>query len=247
MMIALSFSSCTSPDTATDNALIARGFPQSVIKAMNHEVKENIYSYGDSFDFATLQYENTNQTTSYEFTSENQAVLPEDKKPASRLSLTWLVTRTQGGKRITFNYDWTKLPVNRLQDPISVSWDPNMYELRGGSFHKVDRYVYHVGASPTAYTGTQSDQWAFAKVSPSGVLWYADLKGHSNVMPVTNLYGYGEFILDQKTSGGSNIYANYEHKKVGISFSTSVTDFSNPAISANSTAGQHQSKQYISP
>lgn len=112
-------------------------------------------------------------------------------------------------------YDQKTLPVNRWSDPIGVSWDGNIFELRSGSFHKVDRYNYHINASRTIYTGTQSDEWAFASASFNGCTWYADLKGASLAKPVVGLYGYAEFILEPKweTAVPSYLSCQYFHKK----------------------------------
>lgn len=251
IVIVFSFSGIAFASEASliDDTLVSRGFPVAVVRSLKDEVKENLYTYGDTFDSATLQYynENTNQSTSYEFTETKQPIMPRGQIQTAHLSLTWIVTRVSGGKRITFNYDWKTLPLNRWQDPVGVSWNPAIYELRGGSFRKVDKYVYHIGASSTAYTGTQSDESAFANASSSGVTWYADLKGLSSSMPVTELYGYGEFILNEKASGGSYIYSNYVHKKIVGSLSMTIPNFGSFSVSGGASYDELGSQQYVSP
>lgn len=216
-----------------DVILYSRGYPQDVLVDLCEEAKTDILNSGSTFE--SVEYINYDENGN-EINNENENIMPYGQIQTAHLSLFFVIgVNSDHSKNVTFNYRWKTLPVNRWQDPIGVSWDSNCFKLRTGSFHKVDKYTYTNGSNGTIYTGTKSDEWAYANGGNYGCTWYADLKGHSSAMPVWSLYGYANFTLDRKTSGGSSqLFANYVHKKLAGSLSMSIPGFGSFSVSGSS-------------
>lgn len=218
---------CLSTTTAfantidNDNELLNRGYPLALINKMTDEEKEDLINddcyYEDSVIY---NYDENGDLISIQSFDEN-AVTPYGQIKTAHLKLTFTVSKSGSNTVVTFNYDWKVLPVNRYQDPIGVAWDSNVFSMKSGSFRKVDKYIAaYLDGSNGSYTGTHSDESAFAKSGTGYVTWYADLKGYSNA--VIGLFGYGKFTLVPKTQGKSTqIFGHYVHSKLSTNLSLS--------------------------
>lgn len=218
--------------------LLSRGYPQQVLNGLCDEAKEEIFLSNSIFEEATLQCydEQTGEASSLQFKAGQTPIMPYGQIQTKHLALTWVISQgTRNKKLITFNYNWTQLPLNRWQDPIGISWDANKLYLETGSFHKVDKFTFRNGSSAPLYTGVQSDEWAYANGGANGVTWYADLKGHSGSMPVYGLYGYATFTLIPKTqTGSSQLFSHYVHAKLSNSLAMAIPGFGSFSVSGGS-------------
>lgn len=241
------FSLVSVPASATDNnvmsedemdsALRSRGYPQIALDAMSIPAKRSLY------DNPSLQF-NGGIIMSYdeESGSFTETSLPTNgimligQIPTSDLSLLWTVhTCTDDESLIYVRYDyiWHNLPMSRFQDPVAISWDDDLFNLKTGSFHKVDYYdtfVYDGNGNPVPDVGNiHSEESGYASASEAGVTWYADLKGYGVLTP-TALYGYGEFALEKKnlySAGSSLLYGHYVHAKVSGSLGIDILGYGN--------------------
>ena len=131
------------------------------------------------------------------------------------------------------------MPFFRWQDPIAVSWDDSLFEMKDDSFYKIDKYDgYYINTSgaPTGETFTgaiKSEEYGYGSGYSSGVTWYADLRGYDILYVADALYGHGEFTLEKKTSatGSSKIYGHYVHPTASTGASISIPKFGSFSVS----------------
>ena len=140
--------------------------------------------------------------------------------------ITTIINKVENGAvkeiKVKVYYEWTDLPVWRLEDPIVVQWDATKFSYQEGSFYSEDRYERdgdHLHISRTGYYDRNQDSFC----------WYADLKAGYFLGiggTISKLYGFGELILNVKDEhqlyGTSFIKTTYVHSKIsvemGISF-----------------------------
>lgn len=222
-----------------DAILVARGYPQMVLDEMSMPAKESICKDAtNNFNGAVviIYQEETGSFDSYEI-SEN-GIMPVGQIPTGDLSivLDTASERDSNGDeliKVTCSYKWKVLPTFRLQDPIAISWDDKLFEMKDGSFHKIDKYdaalVDPITGIVTSYANGQihSEEYGYARGFSAGVTWYADLKGHNLMSPTISLYGAGEFRLRKKTPafGSSTIYVHYVHAKIGVGAGINIGDY----------------------
>ena len=226
-----------------DVALVNRGYPQLVVDSMSLSAKKSIYDdtslYFKSAAITTYE-EDTHTFTNYNVPSDG--VMPLGQLPEDDLDLLWSVNGVAGEPnliKVVYSYKWKKLPFFRWQDTMSVSWNQNLFEIQSGSFYKVDKFNGQLTDPNTGITNVyindaiHSEEHRYANGSPSGISWYADLKGYIGVSP-TSLYGHGEFILKKLTSrsGSSTLYGHYVHPQVSVGMNVIVTDWCSFSVSA---------------
>lgn len=229
-----------------DSELVLRGYPQIVLDEMSFSAKQSIYNDKDLFfkGAAITTYDQQNGTfENYEISSNG--TMPLGQIPTSDLSLVWSINGDRNDAsiiKVVYSYSWIKLPIFRWQDPIAVSWDDALFEMKTDSFYKVDQYnalLIDTGTGEVVNEiigGIQSEEHGYAQAQSNGVTWYADLKGYWGIpggMTIMNLYGHGEFELEKKTSasGTSKIYGYYVHPTVSTSLSINIGDAGNFTVS----------------
>lgn len=224
-----------------DAALIGRGYPAVVLEKMSPSVKQSIYEdtslYFKGASILTYDQEN-GSVKNYEIPADGSITFGQI--PDADLDLVWSVNGVHNSTNVNvkYSYSWNKLPVFRWQDPIAVSWDDSIFEMKSDSFHKVDNFDGHLlnpdtGAITSTVTGgVHSEAHNYANGFSSGVTWYADLKGYTNV-DVTRLYGYGELVLENKTSskGSSKIYGHYVHPKISANLGINIGGYGSFSVS----------------
>lgn len=232
-------------EEAIDAALVDRGYPQIVLNEMSITAKRSIYEDTSLyFKGATITTYDEETGTFEDFEIPENGIIPYGQISTSDLSLVWSVNADEDNPDliiVQYSYKWNKLPFFRWQDPIAVSWDSDLFEMQDDSFYKVDNYDgYVVDPSSglilsTITGGIHSQENGYAKGFSSGVTWYADLKGYLGIT-VTKLYGYGEFVLEKKTSksGTSKIYGHYVHPTASISLSVNISDYGSFSVSGGS-------------
>ena len=150
-----------------DASLRERGYPQIYLDHLSETAKESLYAKPDA-TFAggviTIYDESSGTFTDYNISANG--VSTRGQIPAADLSLAWGVSRysTSGNVLLTYSYEWNNPPFWRLQDPIGISWDPNLFGMVDGSFYKVDKYD-----SGLANGIIQSEEYGYANGTSSGV------------------------------------------------------------------------------
>ena len=197
-----------------DEILLSRGYPQTVLDSLSVSVKKSLQADGSlTFSYALIAvYDSENEKYSEYYVSGDESVFIRDLE--NGILLNWVISETSDENIIDvkFSYEWQALPLLRGQDPVSVSWDEELYDMVTNSFFKADMYgnskKYFVNSSENGY----------ANASENSVSWYADLKGAG--VDISELNGYGEFKLRKKTSETEKtvFYGMYVH---GDSSSTS--------------------------
>lgn len=223
-----------------DAALIERGYPQIVVEEMSLPAKKSIYDDSSLYfkgAAITTYDEDTGMFENYEI-SDN-SIMPCGDISTKSLSLVWAVSGYAYDSNlisVKYSYEWKRVPFFRWQDPVAVSWDSSLFEMKDNSFHKVDYYdgflvnsFYHVNG------GIHAEEYGYAKGFAAGVTWYADLKGYTGIN-IDKLYGYGEFVLRKKTStsGYSTLYGHYIHPTVSISLSINISSYGSFSASGGS-------------
>ena len=215
--------------------LSSRGYPQYVLYELCEEAKIDILNSESFFeDVEYIEYDENGNVID----NKNKCTALYGQIKESSLKLTIIVgKKVNNEKNVTFNYQWNILPVNRWQDPIAISWNDAYFRLKDNSFHKVDQYDYAIGSDYSKiYSAIKSSEEAYAGAGPNGCMWYADLKGHSTTTPVFSLYGYANFTLEcMKSSGSSQIFAKYAHKKATGSLSIGIPKFGSFSITGTSS------------
>ncbi|HIQ77384.1 MAG TPA: hypothetical protein IAB79_08090 [Candidatus Faecousia excrementipullorum] len=246
-----------------NSELLTRGYPQIVLDTMDYSSKLDLYDENVGFMGAVITYydESTSSFIDIHVEEDGSYISPRGQIPTSDLSLTFTYSRspmipgaTLDYIKVSYNYNWLKLPFFRWQDPISVSWDSSKFEMVSNSFYKVDMYDGFIenattGAVSGPYIGQiHSSEYGYANASSSGVTWYADLKGYNGITP-TKLYGYGTFKLAPKntTAAGSTIlYGHYVHPKMDFGISVNVVSYGGFSISGGSNYDERGNQKTIS-
>lgn len=226
-------------DAIIDSELLSRGYPQIIIDSMSLVAKESIYNDNElTYVSGTVTTYDDSTGESYNYTISEDNILPIGQISRSDLSLTWVVSRKASMPDVllvTYSYDWKDLPLNRWQDAMAVSWDPNLFEMKTDSFHKIDLYDGYYKLDNFGLIKIeeftrriQSEEYGYAKANAEGVTWYADLRGYLGEViqeKITRLYGYGDFYLTKKVdTGTATIYGYYVHEQLGSSLSIDIVD-----------------------
>lgn len=230
--------SCTVSANATENnsedmnvILLEKGYPLEIIQKMSDSAKEVICAnpnliYESGF---TLGYiEENGQLVENTLPASVRGIRPLGQIPVNDLELTWTVsldTSANANERlIIYSYEWKHLPINRWQDPMSVSWNGNYYSMKTGSFYKVDRYDYTILSNGETGSATHSSEPGYASAFENGVTWYADLKGYVSNMTINRLYGHGQFILQKESNPTmtTRLWGHYVHNKAAAALTVSI-------------------------
>lgn len=122
-----------------DSQLLSRGQPNELIQIMLQEEKEDLI-------FDNCYYESSNVYNYDEkgnlinvTTIDENAIIPIGQIKTSTLSLRITTSKSGSNTKVTLNYDWLKLPLNRYQDPICIAWDSNIFSYKSGTFKKLDK------------------------------------------------------------------------------------------------------------
>jgi hypothetical protein len=211
-----------------DQKLLRMGTPQSVIDRLDEDTKLKI-SNDKSLTFAGadfLSYDEDART--YDVLTVGNDVggaTTYGQIPDGDMNLTWTYWLQKGadnsmsGIVVTYNYQWNKLPLNRWQDPIGVSWDGSKFQPRDNSFEKTDYFkaIY----DPNTYV--QSHAYNYANGFGNGVTWYADLHGYQP--EAAALFGNGSFVLvplSTTYTGSITLYGHYVHAKVSVNLALNI-------------------------
>ena len=176
----------------TDEILLNANFSQETIDNISDYTKrELVNQIQSSIGFI---HQEARLTEPAESEAATRSIIP-----ASDLIfiITNCVEKVEGTKikeiKVRIYYEWTNLPVWRLEDPILATWSRLPFSFKEGSFHSEDRYIRNgedsLHVSSNTYTQKNGDT----------ILWYADLKagyflGIGGL--IDKLYGFGEFILN---------------------------------------------------
>lgn len=211
-----------SKETLVDEALEAKGFPASVLSEMDIATKERFEER-----FASDEDIVYGDEQSYYFNVDEDgklvpAIMTRGQISTAGLKLSGIYANGVKNGNVTtvyytFRYQWLKIPSNRYQDPIGISYNPDLLRFRIGRFEKRDNYVM----DGTTYN--HSTEPACAEYSNDGFGWYADLVG-LQATP-TSLSGVADFELEPKpgttiksgTGWTSRMYGKYAHAKTAIS------------------------------
>ena len=230
-------------ESEIDSALLNRGYPQIVLEHMSLSAKESIY--GDTslyFKSATITTYDQETHEFEDYTIQSDGIMPIGQIPAADLSLVWSISGVLSDPsliKVKYSYQWNSLPFFRWQDNIGVSWDDTLFEMQPGSFYKVDKLNGELVDPNTGITTSyingaiQSEEYGYANGYPSGVTWYADLKGYIGPI-VTSLYGHGEFTLERKTSGHGTtyLYGHYVHPQIAVGANITINKHGSFSVSA---------------
>lgn len=246
---------------SVDDILLERGYPQIVIDSLDSDAKADICADDVTFAGAVITYYNEEYSSFTDITvnEDGTYIAPRGQISTSDLALsfTYSKSKTSAGNlsyiKVTYNYNWTNLPFFRWQDPVSVSWDNNKFEMTDNSFSKVDKYDGYItdanGKIYGPYTNQiHSSENGYASASNAGVTWYADLKGYIGINP-TKLYGYGTFKLKPKSltsSGSSTLYGHYVHPTTDASLSVNIASYGSFSVSGGSGYDERGNQKTIS-
>lgn len=216
----------TASEMDMDTVLFQKGYPQDIIEKMSKSAKEVICSnpnliYESGF---TLGYNEKDG----QLVEATNGMSPRGQISAYDLELTWTVsldTSANDNERlILYSYKWLNLPENRWQDPMSISWNDEYFEMKSNSFYKVDKYDYTNFWNDTTGSATHSAEPGYASASDAGVTWYADLKGYQYGITIDSLYGHGQLILVKKAEPPTTqrLYGHYIHKLANVGLSVNI-------------------------
>lgn len=219
-----------------DEELRSRGYPQILLENMTDSAKQSLYKKENAIfsgGSITTYNQESGEYTSYEIPADGIATVGQI--PEEDLTLSCITSKI-GNTHIfvEFSYTWNDLPIFRWQDPISISWNDDLFEMQSGSFYKVDMYdAINDRTLEKIYGGVKSEQYSYASASPSGVTWYADLKGYGIDIIPTSLYGHAEFTLlkDHNATGNSRLYGHYVHPTASTTLSVTIPNFGNFNVS----------------
>ena len=112
---------------------------------------------------------------------------------------------------VKFYYDWINFPTWRLEDPIAITWDANVFDLIFDSFYQEDRYYRNgdclFSNGVNFYCNDNTITWD-AKLQSE---YFLGIGG-----TITKLYGFGEFKLLTTTNYeniNTSLTSNYYHSK----------------------------------
>lgn len=214
-----------------DAILIERGYPEDAVSRLAYDQKMMLYQ--DSHWYYA-------GSTSIGYSENQNNTGPQRTAQLSVADLTLyfdLYYNVYEGTLeqifVQFYYIWNNIPFCRFQDSIAISWDETKFRLKDDGFYKADKYsgffVYENEVT-WMYDEIHSLETGYANASPSGVSWYADLKGNVGVT-VTELYGYGYFFLVPAhgvtvyEGDTSTLYAHYVHPTVSLGASIAVSSY----------------------
>lgn len=208
-----------------DEALIERGFPKAVVENLPFLTKRDLYNSPERTFAGGCYFIMDESTGEYKEISLDDAdygiELQDGALTKSELGFVCMGTKNTkkpGMLEITVTYEWKTLPLYRYQDIMAISWDSMYFEMEPGTFHRKDFYdgiiANEYGSTPVKGL-IKTDDDSFCDASPTGVSWYADLKGYvGNVTTVTKLYGEATWDLNvlQGTNFKKIFYGKYVHK-----------------------------------
>lgn len=217
-----------------DAYLLNHGFTNAIISTMLDEDKQFYYNEGCTIIDAT-QYnydEKMNLISVKDLTNATGNIVPYGQISSTSLSLTWYISKNSSGNIVVqYTYVWNKVPINRFQDPIGISWDPNYLKMKDNGFNKADYYIF-VDNGGTEHATKYSEENSYANGSESGVVWYAKLFPSK----CKSLRGRGRVtLIPKKSSGSTTLYGNYVHKKMVGSLSMSIPKFGSFSVSGGSS------------
>lgn len=250
------------PENVIDSELASRGYPEIVLGTMDYDAKLDLYDEDVGFMGAVVTYYDEEAGTFVDISvnEDGSYIAPRGQISTSDLSLNFTYSRSPEEKgtvldyiKVTYNYNWNNLPAFRWQDPISVSWDGDAFEMVDDSFSKVDKYDGYIidldGSLLGPYTNQiHSYEDGYASGSSVGVTWYADLKGYTG-FTITDLYGYGTFDLAPKnttTSGSTTLYGYYVHQKAELGLGIDITDYGTFSVTGGSSYDERGNQRTIS-
>ncbi len=210
-----------------DAQLLERGYPQIILDTMDDASKTRVLSSGGTYAGGSILYYNDEerQFTEIVVNTDGSYVMPRGQISTSDLTLSIVYSRIREAVgrlayiQVTFNYNWIHLPTERYEDPLTIAWDEELFDLCGGTFVKEDKYDGFIinadGSLLWYYDQTHSYEEGYANGGDAGVTWYADLRGFSG-FHVTGLHGYGDFKIQPEEptfAGSANLYGHYVHAK----------------------------------
>ena len=203
----------SSSSMSTDEFLLSRGFPADYLAELDDELKKH-YASDESIFYCDSQTHFFNYDENGDLVPVDPDLITYGQIPSADLTLTGSYSRgvTNGNVTTvyyTFKYRWNNAPTERWQDPIGLTWNPNLLRLRNGTFRKIDKYTFN------GSTTTHSNEPAAASYSESGVGWYADLYDATRA----TLFGNSSFELEPipgttikyGTGWTSRMYGKYAH------------------------------------
>ena len=170
-----------------DEILINADFPQETIEKLSSYTKAELAKQileSDGFEYKIMTL------------NEVESMVTRGQIPDDDLTIiiTTIINKVENGAvkeiKVKVYYEWTDLPVWRLEDPIVVQWDATKFSYQEGSFYSEDRYERdgdHLHISRTGYYDRNQDSFC----------WYADLKAGYFLGiggTISKLYGFGELI-----------------------------------------------------
>lgn len=193
--------------------LIARGYPRDLLNVMPMELQSDICITDDG---GFLGYQNTVSAVS-DKTVIGSSSINLFGIPSSTLSVTMLFVDNSLYPTGPFTelsvwvyYDWLVLPLNRLADPIAVTYDNLLFSYKPSSFTQkdyvnYDRYLMDASGSIIA---VQREVKTFysdrANDVTMGVSWGAELQRPAYILGSTTIekrvWGYANFKLMKITS-----------------------------------------------
>lgn len=206
---------------SNDEILMNANFSKSVINSLSDYTKEELVKQIQcerDFRYEIMTLAETN----------GNGIRPMGQIPDDDLLIiiTTSIHKIQDNKvkeiKVKVYYEWTDLPMWRLEDPIIVAWDSEKFFYESGSFYSEDRYSRdgdHLHVSRYNYYQKNLDT----------LCWYTDLKAGYFLGiggTIKSLYGFGEFILNVKDDyqdyGTSFIETTYVHSKVQVEAGISI-------------------------
>ncbi len=222
--------------------LITRGYPSQLLSMLEAEQKEELLDEECNYESSATYYYDDNGNLIDSITHNENSIFPIGQIKDATLALSITTSKTSKGEtKVSFNYSWKKVPLNRYQDPIYITWSSSVFALKSNSFNKVDKYTYVLGdgSNGKTYTSTHSNEHSFADANFGYLSWYADLKGYT--ANVVRLFGYGSFTLTPKKKNvTTQIFGKYVHDKstlgVSLSFANGSVSISGSQYDEKSTS-----------
>lgn len=120
-----------------DEILINADFPQETIEKLSSYTKAELAKQileSDGFEYKIMTL------------NEVESMVTRGQIPDDDLTIiiTTIINKVENGAvkeiKVKVYYEWTDLPVWRLEDPIVVQWDATKFSYQEGSFYSEDRY-----------------------------------------------------------------------------------------------------------
>lgn len=180
--------------TNLDSNLTHRGYPDVVLEKLSPTLKEYLLNE-DNLIFLDSSLSSSSTSINHPKLDWVYSAVYAENNKIELIDVIYL-------------YEWEKLPLWRLQDKISVSWEKEDFSVKTDSFVKVDLYD-----TLTTTANIHSFEPGYAQASAINIYWYANLKGNYFTF-VTKLYGYAQFQLVPNQSVVSEVpilIAQYNH------------------------------------